>query len=611
MAGESVETMQNVTLIYVAGNPELYPLEYYDAETGTYQGAIPALLADFADRSGYEIVYYEPGATDRRAGLAEHVQVDVISGITEGEHFAGAEDAVVLFAADVEGERIEYSLAFTGAAPEIFQQELTGFVQARSDAAQVGEILTAALDTPPSGANMLPVCIGLGAALCAALAALLAAVVRGRRYRRALETERELDGDTGLLSAAGFEKAFYQMVNAQNRVLYFVACFHFEINHIERLRGPGQLAQFYRRTADVLRGCAKERDILARWDGGDFLVLYERKDTAEARKWALAVLERLKEDCAGVALNDRDAAVGIFPMAASDQKLDDVLYHARQCAFAAQGAETGIKVCQREDCLACEEERELLNDLERGLEYGEFQLYLQFFVSADDFSVTGGEALSRWQHPGKGLLMPDRFIPLFEREGRIEQLDFYNLDKACGFLQRLEEKGKRGFYLSCNFSRRSFAQPGTVERCREIVQRYCFPHSELIIEITESGLIQAEEAEMMRRNILAVRELGLQVMFDDFGMGYTAFGDLREYPMDGLKLDKSLIDNMGTEQGKVILKGIVRTGHGLGLTVLAEGIEEAWQVDALKELHCDLLQGYLFSMPIPEAEALRRLTEMS
>ena len=127
------------------------------------------------------------------------------------------------------------------------------------------------------------------------------------------------------------------------------------------------------------------------------------------------------------------------------------------------------------------------------------------------------------------------------------------------------------------------------------------------MEITESGYINPAEAGQMRANILAVRSLGVQVMLDDFGMGYATFHDLQEFPMDGLKLDKSLVDTIDTEQGKVIVDGIVRTGHKLGLVVLAEGVEEEWQVDALKALNCDLLQGYLFSPPIPASEALRRV----
>lgn len=211
-------------------------------------------------------------------------------------------------------------------------------------------------------------------------------------------------------------------------------------------------------------------------------------------------------------------------------------------------------------------------------------------------------------HPERGLLNPDRYIPLLEQEGRIEPLDFYNLDQACSFLEQLHKKHQGEFFLSANLSRRSFLRAELVQRCREIVERYEFPRHELMIEITESGCVRGEEIEQLRKNIQAVRSLGIRVMLDDFGMGYTTFHDLLEFPMDGLKLDKSLVDRLSTEPGKIVLGGIIDTAHKLGLSVLAEGVEEEWQVDELRRLGCDLLQGYLFSIPLPASEAMRRIT---
>lgn len=259
----------------------------------------------------------------------------------------------------------------------------------------------------------------------------------------------------------------------------------------------------------------------------------------------------------------------------------------------------------------CEAERELLGDLEHGLASGEFQLYLQFIVDARSYKIVGGEALSRWLHPRKGLLSPDRYVPLFEKEDRIERLDFYNLDQACGLLEKLGRTGGIDVFITCNLSRRSFARADLAERCRAIIGRHGFPRRNLVIEITESGYTGGEEIPQMRGNIQAVRSLGVRVMLDDFGMGYTAFRDLLRFPMDGLKLDKSLVDSMGTETGRIVLEGIVRTGHRLGLTILAEGVETQQQVEELSGLNCDLLQGYLFSQPLPAAEALRQLANQN
>ena len=601
--------MAQNTLIYVAGNPGLYPLEYYDSETGSYMGAIPELLEQFAADRGYELVYYEPGPEDSREELAGSLQVDVLSGVTSGDGLADG-DFLPLFSADSGGETEEYGVVFTYAAPAGFVRELTEYASSRSSAEITGELL-AAVEARQDGAQgpSLPLLIALGTALAVVIAALCVVLRRAGRRERAMERELLTDADTGLLNPEGLERAFSENVTDENRVLWYMLCFHFELGHIERVSGPGEIPRFRRFAADVLRRRATGGEIIALGSNGDIFVLRQADSPETARDWGLDALDGIRDyTCAGAALGHRDAAVGVYPLSSRRHGYKEVLYHARQCAMAACRGDLTAKICAAEQCHVCEEESELLGDLERALAFGELQLNIQFFVSARDFSVTGGEALSRWRHPKRGLLSPDRFIPLLEREDRIEELDYYNLEQVCRFLEQLWAVRGSYFYISCNFSRRSFVRAELLERCREIIERYDFPRRELILEITESGHIRTEEAGLMRANILAVRSLGVQVMFDDFGMGYATFHDLQEYPMDGLKLDKTLVDNMGTVQGRVIVDGIVQTGHKLGLTILAEGVENEWQVEELRKLGCDLLQGYLFAVPVPAAEALKRVS---
>lgn len=211
--------------------------------------------------------------------------------------------------------------------------------------------------------------------------------------------------------------------------------------------------------------------------------------------------------------------------------------------------------------------------MRRALDQGEFQLWILFFVDGRTFRVVGGEALSRWNHPGQGLLHPSQFVPLLEREGRISQLDLSAMERACTFLERLGERQAGDFFLSCNISRKTFADAGFVRACRKILGRHAFPRKLLILEVTESGQLRRREEEQMLRNMVELRTLGLRVIFDDFGMGFSSFHDLQEYPVDGLKLDKYLVDNMETSQGRIILNALVRAGHELGRTILAEGVE--------------------------------------
>ena len=169
----------------------------------------------------------------------------------------------------------------------------------------------------------------------------------------------------------------------------------------------------------------------------------------------------------------------------------------------------------------------------------------------------------------------------------------------------MADRNIKDFFLSCNFSRETFSSPDFVERCTEIVGNYSFPRELLILELTESVLVK--DLSTIRANMLALKEYGLRIALDDFGEGFSSFSDLQECPVDGIKLDKKLVDNMSTSIGGSILRAMIQIGHELGLTILAEGVETPAQAQALKELNCDVIQGFHFSAPLPQAEAEEKL----
>ena len=182
---------------------------------------------------------------------------------------------------------------------------------------------------------------------------------------------------------------------------------------------------------------------------------------------------------------------------------------------------------------------------------------------------------------------------------------------ACEFLEELGRHQIRDFFLSCNFSRKTFSKPDFAQRCVQVVRHYTFPPKLLILEITESQPMGQVEMERLRQNIQEIRESGMRVIFDDFGVGFSSFHDLQSCPMDGLKLDKELVDHMQTEKGKIILNALVEIGHRMGLTILVEGVEREEQISMLRDLHCDAFQGFQFAVPLPELEARERILKGS
>ncbi len=603
--------MAGETLIYVAGAPDCFPLEYYDGAAGAYRGVLPDLLEDFARETGYVVRYYEPGSQDRRQELAANRQVDLIScvvGDADYDHLR--EEPLLLFPVEVDGETLHCALACTDVAPEGFCTALASYVAGISKEAWAGEILEAVAEAPQPS-QLMPLAAVAGA-LLPVLAAAVLAVALGRTRRRLREARRARlnDGRTGLWNEAGLAQAFDATVQDANRALYYLLDIHCDLDRLARLEGTAGPAGFLAHGAAVLKARTAPGDLAAAARDGDLLVLMQAQSQEAVTAWARETWKELATfSCGGALLGHGDLGVGVYSLRTAGYGLEEARLQARQGALAACREENGVHLCTGEDSRRCLEERQLLAGLGQALERQELQLWLQFLVDAGSHRVVGGETLSRWNHPSRGVLLPGRYVPLLEREGRIDRLDLFCLTQAGRFLAELEQRGVRDFFLSCNISRSTFAARDFPERCRTALEPYRFSRRLLLLELTESERMTAKEQRQIQKNIPELRAMGLRILLDDFGVGFSAFQDLQEFPMDGLKLDKCLVDNMETERGAVLLQSFIRTGHQLGLAILAEGVETSDQAETLARWGCDVLQGYHFSVPVPAPAAMRRILE--
>jgi diguanylate cyclase (GGDEF)-like protein len=248
------------------------------------------------------------------------------------------------------------------------------------------------------------------------------------------------------------------------------------------------------------------------------------------------------------------------------------------------------------------EQLSLLSDLRQALARGQMALHYQPKIDGRRGQVHGVEALVRWQHPERGLVEPDEFIPLAERFGLINQLGGWVIDEACRQMHDWADQGLR-MRVSVNLSVHQLREPDLVRRIEQALQRNFVPASQLLCEITES--VAMEDLKATQRTFEELARIGVYLSIDDFGTGYSSLSYLRQLPARQLKIDRSFVQDLEhSNDARAVVDAVIRLSHALGLRVVAEGVETAAQNDILLQMGCDELQGYHFARPMT-AQALQ------
>lgn len=248
---------------------------------------------------------------------------------------------------------------------------------------------------------------------------------------------------------------------------------------------------------------------------------------------------------------------------------------------------------------------QVLNDIfEDALNNGEFQVYFQPKVWVENQKIGGAEALVRWRHSQQGLIPPAAFISVFEKSGKICQLDFYVFEQVCKFLRARLDAGKEVFPISVNLSRRHFKNPDALTKLERIAVEYHVPTHLLELELTESIFFDDQGIKHVKDQIQEMHRIGFRCSLDDFGAGYSSLGLLMEFDVDVVKLDRRFFLDVDKEKAMDVVTAITELSQKIGTETVAEGIETQEQLDFVRKVHCDMIQGYIYSQPmsIPEFE---------
>jgi diguanylate cyclase (GGDEF)-like protein/PAS domain S-box-containing protein len=356
--------------------------------------------------------------------------------------------------------------------------------------------------------------------------------------------------------------------------------------------------------SDLLRTLARSGDTVARYGGDEFLILMaELGGAEEAHAIARAIVENLNRP---LVVQGREifltGSVGVSVFPQDGDTAEALIGNADIAMYRAKGLGRNTwRFFTREMSEETQRRIDLETRLRGAAAAGELELHYQPKVNLASGEITGCEALLRWRHPELGMIPPDRFIPLAEESGVIVQIGQWVLRTACAQARAWLDAGLAPGSVAVNLSARQFLQQDVVAWVTGTLREIGLSPGQLELELTETMI--AQDLEKAVATVAQLRRLGVKLSIDDFGTGYSSLNYLRRFRVDSLKIDQSFVRNMLTEgEDATIVAAIISLAHNLKFKVIAEGVANAEQCRFLRAGHCDEIQGYHFSMPVPAAE---------
>lgn len=436
------------------------------------------------------------------------------------------------------------------------------------------------------------------------------------RLRSALTTishQARFDPLTDLPNRHYFVIQLERLIQSALRHDYKFAILFIDLDHFKEVNdslGHDVGDQLLQHIASRIRLSIRPEDLVARMGGDEFVVVLRNvSDAVQAEQQANRIVKsiqpslRLQQSELSIS-----ASIGVAMFPIDGMQSTELLKHADLAMYAAKAAgRQTVYFFDKSLRYAAEQHISLHHDMLTGVENGEFEVFYQPVIDAASGKMTKCEALLRWQHPRHGAIPPTQFIPVAEKTGAIRVLGEFVQTQVCRDWQRLQAAGY-DVIISMNRSPREFNLVDSADQWLAGLAAEQMPPTKLMIEITESMLMQSQERQLV--NLEKLRAAGVLIAIDDFGTGYSSLNYLRRYPVDFIKIDRSfLLEVPVNKQQNALLGALIRIAQTLKLNIIAEGVENEEQVTLLKQLQCNYLQGFLFSKPAPFAELLSFLKQ--
>ncbi|BAJ03660.1 putative bifunctional diguanylate cyclase/phosphodiesterase [Shewanella violacea] len=434
-------------------------------------------------------------------------------------------------------------------------------------------------------------------------------------YTCELERLAMLDTLTGLPNKAMLNHELKKTIACVGRIHDKIALMFLDLDEFKRINdtlGHSQGDELLKIVAKRLNHSVRAMDTVFRQGGDEFLILLRGiRSEEDVRKVIHKIFACLQQP---IVLGHHKlivtTSIGVAYCESNNVRAEELIKYADLAMYQAKDAgRSNYRVFTQEMLQRANNKLMIEQDIGAAIEEKQLSLSLQPIVSLPDGKVKGFEALIRWHHPERGLIMPGDFIPDIEDSEAIIQVGNYVLEEGGAILARLIEQGWEDLYLAVNLSAKHYMDPGLIPLVQRILSKYNIPPQSLLLEVTEESVI--ENVDLALSSMRSLKCLGVRIAIDDFGTGYSSLSYLKQLPFDVLKIDRCFTS--GVLENSVdthIVTTVIDLAHNLGRTVVAEGIETQEQCDFLAAARCELAQGYLFSKPIDERKAFRILNEI-
>ena len=427
-------------------------------------------------------------------------------------------------------------------------------------------------------------------------------IFRYMKENKKREKALYIDGLTGLYNREGFQRESRNIFETSDKQSYMIVYMNVvDFRYINESWGEEDGNRTLRFIAKMLSTELREGEVLCRSGMDHFFLLMNEKDEGEIASRINDAINQMNR-----VINQKFQGFDLeFTIGAcefrKEKKISDLMNKA---IYASEATEEKNKCTVYEGKIEEQFKREhwLNNVFEEALRNKEFQIYLQPKIHLNSEKCCEAEALVRWKNPKVGFIYPSEFIPMFEQNGKIAELDLYMFEEVCRLLHQWHSRGN-DMEISVNLSRFHLRNSGT-DICSEylkIKDKYEIPDGMIEIELTETMLLEDNQFAFVKKILDTFRENGVKVALDDFGFAYSSLTVLKDFDADDLKLDRAFFVNEN-EKSQKIVENMICLAHDLGMNVVAEGIEKEKQVEILRKFGCDMIQGYVYSKPLPVDE---------